>query len=70
LSTPPAPDPTDEELTAFAAAMLAQLGEHFREPEVLAEALSEQRELWETLYRVSLGLEELEELPPRNSRPR
>ena len=46
-------EPTDEELVAFAAEMLGDLGASFRDAGVLQETISENRLLWQTLYVIS-----------------
>ena len=53
--------PSDDELLAFADLMLRKLPElpgELTEPQALAQAISEQRELWVTLYRTSLEFDE------------
>jgi hypothetical protein len=50
--------PSDDELVAFAGAMLSNLDRQLREPDVLAQAISDNRELWVALYRASLGFED------------
>ena len=49
--------PSDDELLAFVDAMFSNLDRQLTEPRVLAQAISDQRELWVMLYRVSLGPE-------------
>ena len=51
-----AAEPSDEELRAFIGSMLSNLDRLLREPEVIEEALREERELWVLLYRASLDL--------------
>lgn len=46
-------EPTEEDLVAFAERLLATLDENLRAPEVLREAVTEQRELWCELYRIA-----------------
>lgn len=57
-STPSEPvaadDPTDQELLAFADSMFAHIGEQFREPAVLEQAIRDSRDLWVMLYRLNL----------------
>jgi hypothetical protein len=48
--------PSDAELLAFAQSVLGDL-EQLREPELLAAAISDTRELWLKLYEASLGRE-------------
>jgi hypothetical protein len=48
--------PGDAELLAFAQSVLGDL-EQLREPELLAAAISDTRELWLKLYEASLGRE-------------
>jgi hypothetical protein len=49
--------PSDEELRAFVDAMLSNLDRQLREPAVIDETIRERREMWLTLYRVSLGFD-------------
>ena len=53
-----AAEPTDDELLEFVDLMLSNLDRELREPDVLAQALSDRREMWVMLYRVSHGFEE------------
>ena len=46
---------SDEELRAFVDSMLSNLDKHLREPEVVDEAIRENRKMWVMLYRASLG---------------
>ena len=41
--------------TASFRAMLSNLDKHLREPEVVDEAIRENRKMWVMLYRASLG---------------
>ena len=50
-------EPTDEELTAFIVGILSNLDERLREPEVIADAIAANRELWVALYHASSGLD-------------
>jgi hypothetical protein len=50
--------PSDDELVAFVDALLSNLDRQLREPDVLAQAISDNRELWVMLYRASLGFED------------
>jgi hypothetical protein len=50
-------EPSDEELHAFVASMLSNLDRRLRDPEVIDEAIREQRETWTMLYRASVGFE-------------
>jgi hypothetical protein len=50
-------EPSDEELRAFVASMLSNLDRRLRDPEVIDEAIREQRETWAMLYRASRGFE-------------
>jgi hypothetical protein len=52
--------PSDAELLAFAQSALGDL-EQLREPELLAAAIADSRELWLKLYQASLGREDLGE---------
>ena len=52
------PEPTDDELLEFVDLMLSNLDRELREPDVLADAVREKREMWVMLYRVSHGFEE------------
>lgn len=48
-------EPSDEELREFVASMLSNLDKLLREPDVIDEAIRENREMWVMLYRASLG---------------
>jgi hypothetical protein len=48
-------EPSDGELLAFVDSMLSNLDRRLREPDVLAKAISDNREMWVMLY--SLGIE-------------
>ena len=50
-------EPTDDELLEFVDLLLSNLDRELREPDVLAEAISERREMWVALYHVSRGFE-------------
>jgi hypothetical protein len=50
--------PTDDELLAFVDSMLSNLDRALREPEVLAQAISDNREMWVMLYRLSREFED------------
>jgi hypothetical protein len=54
--------PSDDELLAFVGAMLSNLDRELREPDVLAQAIRENKELWVMLYRVSVGFEDDESI--------
>lgn len=47
------PDPSADELVAFAESLLVDLGPHLRERAVLEETIEQHRDLWLVLYRVS-----------------
>ena len=51
-------EPSDDELLEFVDLMLSNLDRELREPDVLAEAVSERREMWVMLYRLSHGFDE------------
>ena len=53
-----AAEPSDEELLEFVDLMLSNLDRELREPDVLAEAISDRREMWVMLYHLSRGFEE------------
>ena len=53
-------DPTDEELRAFIDALLSNLDQRLREPEVLDEAIRDHRDMWVRLYRASLDADALD----------
>jgi hypothetical protein len=55
-------EPSDEELLAFAGALLSNLDRELWGPAVLEEAVSDRRALWLLLYKASLGSQELGEL--------
>jgi hypothetical protein len=46
-------EPTDEDLIAFADAVLGDLGDSFRDDDLLRETITHHRELWQNLYRIS-----------------
>ena len=50
-------EPSDEELRVFVGSMLSNLDTLLREPEVIEEAIREQREMWVLLYRASQGFD-------------
>lgn len=50
--------PNDDELLAFVDLMLSNLDRQLREPEVLAQAISDHREMWVMLYRASLSFDD------------
>jgi hypothetical protein len=51
-------EPSDDELLAFVDSMLSNLDRGLREPDVLAQAISDNREMWVMLYRVSRQFED------------
>ena len=50
-------EPSDDELLEFVDLMLSNLDRELREPDVLAEAVSDRREMWVMLYHLSHGFE-------------
>lgn len=44
--------PPDDALSSYVAACLARIGPYFSEPEVVQDALTYHRDLWESLYRL------------------
>ena len=50
-------EPTDEELRAFIQAMLSNLDQQLREPEVIDDAIRVNRQIWVALYRASSGVD-------------
>jgi hypothetical protein len=46
-------EPSDDELLEFVDLMLSNLDRELREPDVLAKAVSDKREMWVMLYRAS-----------------
>ena len=48
-------EPSDDELRAFVGSMLSNLDRLLREPDVIDEAIREQRDMWVMLYRASMG---------------
>ena len=47
------PEPTDETtLASYVCSWLERIGEYFAEPEIVEEALTHNRDLWERLYRL------------------
>jgi hypothetical protein len=51
-------EPSDDELIEFVDLMLSNFDRELREPDVLAKAVSDTREMWVMLYRASQGFEE------------
>ena len=49
--------PSDDELLAFVDSMLSNLDRQLREPDVLAQAIRDNREMWVMLYRLSREFE-------------
>ena len=56
-------EPTDDELLEFVDLLLSNLDRELREPDVLAEAVRDKREMWVMLYRASHGFEDGEPRP-------
>jgi hypothetical protein len=50
--------PSDDELLAFVDLILSNLDRELREPHVVAQAISDNREMWVMLYRASLDFED------------
>lgn len=50
-------EPSDEELRQFVSAMLSNLDRLLREPQVIDDAINENRETWVMLYRASQGFD-------------
>lgn len=51
-------EPSDDELLEFVNLLLSNLDPELREPDVLAEAVRDRREMWVMLYRLSHGFED------------
>jgi len=51
-------EPSDDELLEFVDLMLSNLDRELREPDVLAKAVSDNREMWVMLYRASHEFED------------
>ena len=51
--------PSEEELRDFVEAMLSNLDGQLRESDVIEDAIREHREMWDMLYRASLGFDVL-----------
>lgn len=51
-----APEPSDDELVAFAESLLQNVGPHLRERHVLEEAIRDHRPTWLTLYEAARAL--------------
>ena len=51
-------EPSDDDLRAFVSSLLSNLDRGLREPEVIDEAIREQREIWVMLYRASSGFDD------------
>lgn len=58
-------EPSDEQLRAFVASMLANLDKQLREPEVIEEAVRAHRDMWTKLYVVASDFD-LKEDEPRS----
>ena len=56
-------EPTDDELLEFVDLLLSNLDRELREPDVLAEAVNDRRDMWLMLYRVSREFEDGEPRP-------
>jgi hypothetical protein len=52
------PEPSDEELLEFVDLLLSNLDRELREPDVLAKAVRDNRQMWIMLYRLSRGFGE------------
>jgi hypothetical protein len=52
------PEPSDEELLEFVDLLLSNLDRELREPDVLAKAVRDDRQMWIMLYRLSRGFGE------------
>lgn len=46
-------EPTDDELIAFADAVLSDFGDELRERSVLSQAITDNRDVWVLLYEIS-----------------
>jgi hypothetical protein len=53
--------PTDDELRAFVDSMLSNLDKQLRDPEVIDEAIRDNRDMWTRLYQAGLGFDMREE---------
>jgi truncated hemoglobin YjbI len=51
-----APEPSDDELVAFAESLLQNVGPHLRERHVLEEAIRHHRPTWLSLYEAAQAL--------------
>jgi hypothetical protein len=51
-----APEPSDDELLAFAESLLQNMEPHLRERQVLEEAIQQHRATWLTLYEAARAL--------------
>ena len=49
--------PSDDDLLAFVDSLLSNLDRQLREPDVVALAIKDNREMWVMLYHASLGFE-------------
>ena len=56
---PEQPEPSDEELVAFAEALLQKVGPHLRERHVLEEAIQQHRGTWLKLYETASALKRM-----------
>jgi hypothetical protein len=50
-------EPSDDELLEFVDLLLSNLDRELREPDVLAQAVSDNRAMWVMLYRASQGFD-------------
>jgi len=59
-----APEPSDEELLAFAESLLQNVGERLRDRAVLEEAIQLHRATWLTLYEAASDLKRIGRADP------
>jgi hypothetical protein len=62
-----APEPSDEELLAFAESLLQNVGERLRDRAVLTEAIQLHRATWLTLYEAASDLKKIGRADPPNA---
>jgi len=58
-------EPTDDELIAFADSVMGDLGDSYLDADLLSETITEQRDVWRNLYRISRGNPHTAELRAR-----
>ncbi len=52
MATPVEPNDGDTKLADYVRSWLERIGQHFADPEIVEEALTHNRDLWESLYQL------------------